>query len=185
MRAEPYALLAADSTGDALRLLATRRIDVLVSDERMPCMSGADFLAKVRGEYPDVVSIMLTGHADLSTAMRAINAGEVYRFFTKPCDAVCLAAAIRQALQMKELLRQSRRLLHTVRNQAAELAPQCRDGGVGSEGERVDGEVVVFDADPAPLDMGALLREIEDELERAHQRPDRGTDRPRGARASS
>src|SRR5688500_1458244 len=77
LRFEPYKLLMAESAGAALWLLATTPVDVLVTDQRMPGMSGAEFLTKVRAEYPHVVSIMLTGNADLATAISAINSGEV------------------------------------------------------------------------------------------------------------
>jgi DNA-binding NtrC family response regulator len=160
---EPYELLLAESADAALRLLSTTPVDVLVTDQRMPGMSGAEFLARVRAEHPHVVSIMLTGHADLATAISAINAGEVYRFFTKPCDAPALAAAIRQALQLKALIRQSRRLLETVRRQSharphaqPDVPPQL-----------LVAEPVVYEIDASPTDLDALLREIQAELDAA------------------
>lgn len=166
---EPYELLIAESADAALRLLATTPVDVLVTDQRMPGMWGAEFLARVRAEHPHVVSIMLTGHADLATAISAINAGEVYRFFTKPCDAPALAAAIRQALQLKALIRQSRRLLETVRRQ-----PHAQPDG--SPPVQV-AEPVVYEIDASPTDLDALLREIQAELDAA-DRADHGR-RPR------
>jgi two-component system, probable response regulator PhcQ len=176
LRFEPYEVLLAETAGAALWLLASSRVDVLVTDQRMPGMSGAEFLAKVRAEYPHVISIMLTGHADLATAISAINAGEVYRFFTKPCDAGSLAAAIRQALQLKTLIRQTRQLLDTVRRQAVEL------GAGGTIGDDADGEgaasAIVYEAD-ATVDLDALIREIEAELEAAEARPTAGQP-PRG-----
>jgi DNA-binding NtrC family response regulator len=179
LRSEPYEVLLAETAGAALWLLASARVDVLVTDQRMPGMSGAEFLAKVRAEYPHVISIMLTGHADLATAISAINAGEVYRFFTKPCDAGSLAAAIRQALQLKTLIRQARRLLDTVRRQAVELGA----GAGGTTDAAADGEAtsgaIVYEAD-ATVDLDVLLREIEAELEAAEARPTAGQP-PRGA----
>jgi DNA-binding NtrC family response regulator len=167
LRAEPYELLIAESPGAALWLLATRPVDVLVADQRMPGMSGTEFLAKVRAEYPHVISIMLTGHADLVTAMSAINSGEVYRFFTKPCEAGSLAVAIRQALQLKSLIRQTRRLLDTVRRQAIELEPPERHGTDAYVHDTT--EVIVYEAESV-ADLDALLREIEAELDVADRR---------------
>lgn len=164
LHAEPYTLLVARTAAGALWVLAAQPVDVLVTDQRMPGMSGAEFLTRVRAEYPHVVSIMLTGHADLRTAIRAINAGEVYRFFTKPCDVGSLAVAIRQALQMQALVRQTRRLLDTTRRQAAELATPSSGGPADAD------DVRVFEVAPAPTDLGALLREIELELETAERR---------------
>lgn len=162
---EPYDLLLAETTSAALWLLATRPIDVLVSDQCMPGMSGTAFLAKVRAEHPHVISIMLTGHADLSTAISAINAGEVYRFFTKPCDAGSLAMAIRHALQQKALIRQARRLLETVRRQGLALAPEL-DGMADAAAP-----AVLYETDGAPEDLDALLREIQEELDAGDRRP--------------
>jgi len=103
LRFEPYALLLAESATAALQLLRTVPVDVLVTDQQMPGMSGTEFLVAVRREFPQVVSIMLTGRADLSTATSAIEAGAVYRFFTKPCETAVLACAIRDALRLPAL----------------------------------------------------------------------------------
>jgi len=149
LRAEPYALLLASSPTEALGILASRPIDVLITDHRMPGMSGVEFLSRVRAQFPHVVSMMLTGHADVSTAIRAINSGEVYRLFTKPCEAGTLALAIRQALQHKALVFQARRLLDSVRGRPAEL--------------------VVYEVDEGD-DLNALLREIESELDEGERR---------------
>jgi DNA-binding NtrC family response regulator len=164
LHAEPYEVLLAGTADAALWLLASRSVDVLVTDQHMPGMSGAEFLARVRAEHPQVVSLMLTGHGDLATAMQAINAGEVYRFFTKPCDVAALAAAIRQGLQLRASLRQG-----SVR---LPLAPdeQNPDDADDATAPRV------YEADASPTDLDALLREIQADLE-ASTRHDAG--RPR------
>lgn len=114
---EPYLVLSAPSAIDALEVLAAEPVDVVVSDEVMPSMSGSEFLALVRRSYPDTVRIMLTGHASLEMAIRAINEGEIYRFFTKPCNIFDLAITIRQALQHRDLLRENQRLLGMIKRQ--------------------------------------------------------------------
>lgn len=164
---EPYNILLAESATAALKLLGSISVDVLVTDHEMPGMSGAAFLTAVRREYPHVISIMLTGHADLSMAITAINTGEVYRFFTKPCEAGVLAAAIRHALQMKALIRQSRLLLETVRRQGAALAVP-----VMAEVDEPAHELStpVFEVDDSAIDLDALLRDIQAELDAADGR---------------
>jgi two-component system probable response regulator PhcQ len=179
LRFEPYQLRLAESAAAALWLLETTPVDVLVTDQRMPGMSGAEFLTRVRAEHPHVVSIMLTGHADVATAISAINSGEVYRFFTKPCDAASLAVAIRQALQLKALIRQTRRLLGTVRRQAVALAPYDANGLQADDADD-PAPAHIYEVDAAPVDLDALLREIEAELEAAERRED---GRPRGGPA--
>ncbi len=93
-----YSVITANSAKEALEILAARKIQVVVSDEKMPHMTGAEFLAIVRQKYPETVRIMLTGQASLGAAVSAINDGEIYRFLMKPCDTDELELTIRTAL---------------------------------------------------------------------------------------
>lgn len=87
---------------EALTLLERTPCDVIVADMRMPVMNGADLLARVRNFYPDTVRIALTGHARLTTAMQAINDGQIFQFLLKPCHGDDLVSTIRAALQHQE-----------------------------------------------------------------------------------
>ncbi|MGO8757588.1 MAG: response regulator [Terracidiphilus sp.] len=78
---------------------ATGPYAVVVSDMRMPGMNGAEFLAQVRQRAPDSVRILLTGHADLDSAIDAVNKGNIFRFLTKPCEKQVLVDAIHSALE--------------------------------------------------------------------------------------
>ena len=118
---EPYEVLTAASGEQGLALLRKHRVKVVISDEMMPGMSGAEFLAQVRERYKTPVRILLTGRASLDATIRAVNRGEIYRFFTKPWDDVELKMAIRSALEKYDLEAENRRLLQTVRRQAVEL----------------------------------------------------------------
>ncbi|MBN2125548.1 MAG: response regulator [Deltaproteobacteria bacterium] len=117
LQREPYTLLTAPSALEALEVLARFEVDVVVSDEKMPHMTGSEFLTLLKGRYPDTIRIILTGHACLDAAIRAVNHGEIYRFFTKPCRFYDLAITIRQAIRQKELQEENRRLLERVRRQ--------------------------------------------------------------------
>ena len=117
LRKEPYHIVTCTSGAEALELLAQQPVDVIISDERMPGMSGSELLAQVRTRYPSMMRIMLTGQASLEATIRAINEGEVYRFLTKPCTPVQLAQTIRDALLIKKLLHASSRLLDATRRQ--------------------------------------------------------------------
>lgn len=99
-RREASEVLTATSARDALEILASRRADVVVSDECMPQVSGAELLATVAERYPEVIRIMLTGHASLSAATRAINGG-LYRFLSKPFEPEELQRVVRDALKVK------------------------------------------------------------------------------------
>jgi len=116
---EPYEILTANSAREALDILAHTSVDLVVSDEMMPGMSGSDFLSIVCRNYPDTIRIVLTGHATLDATIRAINEGRIYRFFTKPWNDVDLAVTIREALHLKDLIEENKKLLKKVRRQKA------------------------------------------------------------------
>ena len=117
----PYQLLTARSGDEAMVILENREVDVMVVDEMMPGISGSDLLAWAAEHVPDTIRIMLTGNATTSVAIRAINEGQVYHFFTKPCDNVQLDIAIRKAIEHRSLLTENRRLLDLNRQQFYEL----------------------------------------------------------------
>jgi len=99
LRPDGYKILAATSAEDAFKLLALNEVHVVVSDQRMPEVTGTEFLGKVKLMYPDTTRILLTGYADMQSVIDAINQGAVYRYFTKPWDndelRACVAAAVR------------------------------------------------------------------------------------------
>jgi diguanylate cyclase (GGDEF)-like protein len=85
-RNEGYQILKTTSALEAFEMLAMHRVQVIISDQRMPIMSGTTFLSKVKELYPDTIRIILSGYAEFSSVIDAINYGAVYRFFTKPWD---------------------------------------------------------------------------------------------------
>jgi len=105
-------LLTATSGEEALRLLAgPEPIDVIVSDMRMPRMNGAALLAECRKRSPDTVRLLLTGQADLESAISAVNDGHVFRFLTKPCPPAVFLEALTAALEQRRLITSERVLL--------------------------------------------------------------------------
>ncbi|GAB4301954.1 MAG: hypothetical protein Fur0034_16330 [Desulfuromonadia bacterium] len=115
---EPYEIMTAPSAEEALQILTEHPCTVVISDERMPGMDGSAFLAIVRKSHPETIRIILTGHASIESTMRAVNSGEIYRFFTKPWDDLLLKLAIRSAIEKYDLEEENRRLLRTVRRQS-------------------------------------------------------------------
>jgi ActR/RegA family two-component response regulator len=100
--------------GGAEGLAAIREhgpFSVVISDMRMPEMSGAQFLAEVRRQSPDSVRMLLTGYASLDAAMEAVNQGNIFRFLTKPCTKEVLVAAINAGLAQYRLTTVERELL--------------------------------------------------------------------------
>jgi two-component system probable response regulator PhcQ len=161
LRREPYEILTAISGAAALELLERRAVDVVISDEQMPGMSGSVFLSAVRKQYPHTIRMILSGQASLEAAVRAINEGEVYRFFLKPCNPTDLAFTVQQALAHKRLEEQSRRLLRKYQRQAATLARlEHNSPGILHLDTDEEGAVVVDESD-AECDVNELLLQIE------------------------
>lgn len=95
----------AASALEALALFEEQRIDVLVSDQRMPHMTGVELLARVRERWPDTVRVMLTGNSDQATAVSAVNEGKIFAFVKKPWEAQDLRAIIDSAVGEARRLR--------------------------------------------------------------------------------
>jgi len=160
LRKEPYEVLAAHSAVEALNILRRTPVDAIVSDEEMPGMSGSEFLAVVQQKWPDTIRMMLTGQATLETAIRAINEGQVYHFFVKPCPNLELAMTIRHALQQKAILEESRRLLRAAEQQSAVL--QKLEGtypGITRVDRDASGTVILHKADES---LEALVQQMRD-----------------------
>jgi two-component system probable response regulator PhcQ len=161
LRREPYEFLTAVSGAEAQQILERQHVDVVISDEQMPGMSGSEFLSKVRKQFPHTIRMILSGHASLEAAVRAINEGEVYRFFLKPCNPTDLIFTVQQALTHKRLEEQSRRLLREYQKQAAMLAKLNHNG---PDLLRLDTDAqgaVIIDESDGEGEVTDLLAEIE------------------------
>ncbi|BCB27712.1 hypothetical protein SKTS_25980 [Sulfurimicrobium lacus] len=105
LRREGYQILTATSAAEGMELLATHQVAVVMSDQRMPHVTGAEFLAKVRVMYPDTVRIILSGYTDLKSVTDVVNRGEIYKFLEKPWDDTALRENLREAFQYYETRR--------------------------------------------------------------------------------
>lgn len=121
LRPHGYQITVANSGAEGLQVMAEQGFDLVLSDMRMPEMDGAQFLEQVRRRWPDTVRILLTGYADITSTVNAINKGEIYRYISKPWDDNDLLLVIRQALEMKALARDKARLEALTAQQNEEL----------------------------------------------------------------
>jgi diguanylate cyclase (GGDEF)-like protein/PAS domain S-box-containing protein len=96
-RRDGYHILTAQSPAEGFELLALHRVQVIVCDQRMPVMSGTEFLSKVKEMYPETIRIILSGYTGLEAVLDSINRGAIYRFYTKPWDDTQLRDNIRLA----------------------------------------------------------------------------------------
>lgn len=117
-----YTVLGATRASDAMRLLGEHEVHVVMTDQRMPEMTGVEFLHRICDAYPDVVRLLFTGYADLPAVIDAINRGSVYRYITKPWDPEELQSVIREACLRYELVAERRRLLEELEVKNATLA---------------------------------------------------------------
>jgi putative nucleotidyltransferase with HDIG domain len=127
LRMEDMHVLTASRANEALELLERHPTQVVVSDQRMPEMSGVDFLAVVRERHPDIVRMMLTGYTEMNVAVDAINRGEIYRLITKPWNDDELRATIRQAFDHADLKAEIKRLNQITREQNFRLQDMNRN----------------------------------------------------------
>jgi len=164
---EPYRLLTATSAEEAARILTDESVDLIVCDEQMPGMRGTEFLAGVARDYPDIVRIVLTGQPSLTAALRAINEGRVYHFFTKPCNEIELALTIRHALEQKDLLQKSRELLEITKRQSV-LIDEARILRRMRDSSRRERAIAIRKGD-APADRRELLDEMEQAIQQGRQ----------------
>jgi CheY-like chemotaxis protein len=126
LRSDRYQIHTAHSGQEGLDVLAQHAIDVIVSDQRMPGMLGADFLRAAKDLYPDTVRIMLFGYTELQSVTSAVNEGAIYKFLTKPWDDELLRGHIAEAFRLKEIADENDRLNLELRTANADLAAANR-----------------------------------------------------------
>lgn len=161
---EPFEVITASSGLEALEIMEGKTIKVIVSDERMVGMQGSELLAEVKMRSPHTVRILLTGHATLDAAMRAVNVGEIYRFFLKPWDDTQLCFALKSAIEKYDLETENRRLLATVKSQALEIRVlEKRYPGISRVQRNAQGSFVLPDI--AEEELSKIIEECEMEFD--------------------
>lgn len=106
LRREGYNILTASSGEEALELMAKDKIGVVLSDQRMPNMTGVEFLRRVKLMHPEAVRMILSGHTEVNTLTDAINKGEIYQFISKPWENDVLISTIREAFLRYDLIKE-------------------------------------------------------------------------------
>ncbi|MEQ1854649.1 MAG: HD domain-containing phosphohydrolase [Chthoniobacteraceae bacterium] len=122
LSAEGYHASTAMNAEEALLRLREQKFALVLTDQRMPGMSGLEFLQKAKQIQPDVTRVLMTGALDLATVIDAINQGEIYRFIVKPWIKEELLATVKNAVQRYELIEQNTRLQQTTQAMNRELA---------------------------------------------------------------
>lgn len=116
-----YCIFTAASGTQGLEIMQREAVDLVISDMRMPEMNGAQFLEQVNERWPETVRILLTGHAELTATIDAINKGHIYRYIAKPWEDSDLVLSVRQALHQRLLEKKNLGLEELTRRQNEEL----------------------------------------------------------------
>jgi signal transduction histidine kinase len=106
-----YTVYLAPDAERGYEIMTRSPIQVIISDQRMPGITGSEFFGKIKTEFPDAVRLLLTGYADIQAVIAAINDGNIFRYIPKPWDPVELDTIVREAFQRYALIVQNRRLV--------------------------------------------------------------------------
>ena len=155
-RRDGYHIVTANSAAEGLQRLAEHDVDVIVSDQRMPGMTGVEFLHRAKDLYPQTVRMVLSGYTELQSIIDAVNEGAIYKFLTKPWDDERLRGHVAEAFRQKELADENRRLAGQVASANADLA---------TLNERLE-RLLMQQRDQTDLlaDSAARMRDMLDEL---------------------
>ena len=133
-----FEVFIAHNSDEALAILHEHPIQIVISDERMPGVTGSEFFSHIKEEYPGAIRLLLTGYADLQAVIQAINQGHIYRYITKPWDATEIRTIVREAYDRYRMIARSEHLLNElqaanelleqrVRERTQQLSRRCRN----------------------------------------------------------
>jgi DNA-binding NtrC family response regulator len=113
---QEFDLHAVESAAQALEILRRHPVHVILTDQRMPQMTGVELLRRAHAECPEAIRIIFTGYADIKAVIDAVNHGEIYRYLTKPWDPDELVAVLHQACEHFDRVAEGQRLLRDLRD---------------------------------------------------------------------
>lgn len=120
-RPHGYRIFTAEGGAQALEIMEREAVDLVISDMRMPQMTGAQFLQQVNERWPDCIRILLTGYAEIADTIDAINKGHIFRYISKPWEDNDIVLSIQHALRQKQLEKANQGLEELTRKQNEEL----------------------------------------------------------------
>ncbi|MEZ4888199.1 MAG: adenylate/guanylate cyclase domain-containing protein [Chitinophagales bacterium] len=115
-----YNVLTAQSGQEGIEKMRDNMVNLVISDQRMPQMTGVQFLEHILPEYPETIRMVLTGFSDVEAIIDAINKGQVFRYVTKPWNETELRMTIENAKQLFELQQKNKQLVKALRHKVAE-----------------------------------------------------------------
>lgn len=106
-----YKIFTTESVAEAFAILKHNKIQIVITDQRMPGKTGVEFLQDVVKEFPDPIRILLTGYSDIEVVIDSINKGQVFRYITKPFNDLELKMTIENAMEVYNLREQNKELI--------------------------------------------------------------------------
>ncbi|MFN3316217.1 MAG: response regulator [Raineya sp.] len=116
-----YEIYLANSADEGLEIMEKTPIQLVITDQRMPKVTGVEFLEKINEKFPDVTRILLTGYSDLDAIIDAINKGKIFKYIAKPWKAEELKETIDIALELAHLKKQNKILIESLQKTNHEL----------------------------------------------------------------
>jgi len=132
-----FELYTAESGAEALEILHRHPVHVIMTDQRMPQMTGVELLRRARGDCPQAIRLVFTGYADIKAVIDAINQGQIYRYLTKPWDPDELVAVLHQACDYYDRMAERRRLLRDLRDHVVQCQALLQGAGDGPGAQAV------------------------------------------------
>lgn len=117
-RRESYEVITCLSAEQALEVLETRDVQVLISDQLMPGMKGTELLKVVKEKYPSTIRIIFSGHSDMEDIIRALKDGEIYCFLKKPGELTSLVEIVNRAVEQSRLIKKVREMLKQLQSRS-------------------------------------------------------------------
>ncbi len=121
-----YTVFSATSAKEGIAIMEKEHIQVVLSDQRMPDMTGVDFFSVIKDKYPDALKLLLTGYSDIEAVIGAINEGQVFRYVTKPWNPDELDSIVKEAFEKYELITNNRRLMLTLQDSNIRLEEKVK-----------------------------------------------------------
>lgn len=122
-----YRVLTSVSGAEAIEILESDEVSLILTDQRMPGMTGDLFLRQARRLKPDAIRMLFTGYADIQAVISAVNEGNIFRYILKPWDTVELESILRQGVEQYELLAERRRLIGELQAANSQLTRANQD----------------------------------------------------------
>lgn len=130
-----YHVFGTDDIDEALRLLGSQEIAILLTDQRMPKTTGAELLARAAGISPDTFRVLFTGYSDIQAVIRAVNEGRMYYYMVKPWDPEKLLAMVAGAARHHHLVVTNRKLMERLKDLTAKTSPATPPPASGAKDE--------------------------------------------------